>query len=60
LGDAELREIALAKMVGYTNAEIAAKLGCAEVTVERRLRLIRKTWEKEMPPSVRLLEAVVR
>jgi DNA-directed RNA polymerase specialized sigma24 family protein len=60
LGDAERREIALAKMVGYTNAEIAAKLGCAEVTVERRLRLIRKTWEKEMPPSVRLLEAVVR
>lgn len=50
LGDPELRELALAKMEGYTNAECAAKLGCAEVTVERRLRLIRKHWEKEVAP----------
>jgi DNA-directed RNA polymerase specialized sigma24 family protein len=48
LGDEELRELAVAKLEGYTNAEIAAKLGCAEITVERRLRLIRKRWEKEM------------
>jgi DNA-directed RNA polymerase specialized sigma24 family protein len=46
LGDAELRSVALWKMEGYSNAEIAQKLGYAEVTVERRLRLIRKTWEK--------------
>jgi DNA-directed RNA polymerase specialized sigma24 family protein len=48
LGDDELRELAVAKLEGYTNAEIAAKLGCAEITIERRLRLIRKRWEKEM------------
>ena len=48
LGDDGLRELALWKMEGYTNAEIAARLGCAEVTVERRLRLIRKSWEKEV------------
>jgi DNA-directed RNA polymerase specialized sigma24 family protein len=49
LGDVELRNVALWKMEGYTNAEIAARLGCAEVTVERRLRLIRKNWEQEAP-----------
>jgi DNA-directed RNA polymerase specialized sigma24 family protein len=50
LGDDELRAIAVWKMEGDTNAEIAARLGCAEVTIERRLRLIRKRWEKETPP----------
>lgn len=50
LGDEELRELAVAKLEGYTNAEIAAKLGCAEITIERRLRLVRKRWEKEMTP----------
>jgi DNA-directed RNA polymerase specialized sigma24 family protein len=48
LGDARLRSIALWKMEGYTNAEIAAKLGCVSVTVERRLRLIRNTWAKAL------------
>jgi DNA-directed RNA polymerase specialized sigma24 family protein len=38
----ELRRIAVWKLEGYTNAEIAGRLGCAEVSVERRLRLIRK------------------
>ena len=42
------RQIALWKMEGYTNDEIAGKLDCAVPTVERRLRLIRKTWEKEL------------
>ncbi len=41
LTSAELRAVAVWKLEGYTNAEIAARLGCAEVTVERRLRLIR-------------------
>jgi DNA-directed RNA polymerase specialized sigma24 family protein len=36
-------------MEGYTNEQIACKLNCAVPTVERRLRLIRKTWEKELP-----------
>lgn len=50
LSDAELRAIALAKMDGYTTEEIAAKLQRAPRTIERRLRLIRKTWEQEMRP----------
>ncbi len=47
LGDAELRQVAVWKMEGYTNAEIAARTGRAVPTVERRLRLIRKVWEQE-------------
>ncbi|MGL4554749.1 MAG: ECF-type sigma factor, partial [Gemmataceae bacterium] len=48
LGDAELRSIAVGKMDGDTNAELAARLGCAPSTVERRLALIRQLWEKEL------------
>lgn len=49
LGDAELSTIAMSKMEGYTNDEIAADLKCAPRTVERKLRLIRGLWEKECP-----------
>jgi DNA-directed RNA polymerase specialized sigma24 family protein len=48
LDDAELLQVALWKMEGFTNAEIAGKLACAVVTVERRLRLIRTIWEEEI------------
>jgi DNA-directed RNA polymerase specialized sigma24 family protein len=47
LGDPALRSIAVWKMEGFTNDEIAARLGCATATVERRLRVIRKLWEEE-------------
>jgi RNA polymerase sigma factor (sigma-70 family) len=42
----ELRTVALRKMEGYTNAEIAAEMGCADATVERRLSTIRSLWKK--------------
>lgn len=38
-------------MEGYTNEEIAAQRNCALSTVERRLRLIRKRWEKQLVES---------
>jgi DNA-directed RNA polymerase specialized sigma24 family protein len=44
LDDDSLRQVALSRMEGYTNDEIAAQLGCARRTVARRLDLIRKTW----------------
>ena len=47
LGDDELRSIALAKLEGCTNEEIASKLGCVRLTVQRKLRLIRDIWAKE-------------
>ncbi len=45
LGDGELRSIALNKMEGYSNEEIAEKFGCVTRTIERRLKLIRKKWQ---------------
>lgn len=48
LGDDELRSIALWKMEGYTDAEIAARLDCARSTVQRKLRLIQARWEQEV------------
>jgi RNA polymerase sigma factor (sigma-70 family) len=47
LDDDELRSIAVWKMEGFTNEELAAKLLCAVSTVERRLRMIRKIWQDE-------------
>lgn len=47
LGDDALRQVALDRMEGYTNDEIAARLGCARRTVARRLDLIRKIWMAE-------------
>jgi len=44
LGEGSLRSVALAKMEGYTNRQIAEKLGCIEQTVERKLRSIRQIW----------------
>jgi DNA-directed RNA polymerase specialized sigma24 family protein len=45
LNDADLRTIALWKLEGYGNEEIATKLGCVPRTVERKLRRIRTIWE---------------
>jgi DNA-directed RNA polymerase specialized sigma24 family protein len=45
-----LRSMALWKMEGYSNGEIAARLGCVEKTVERKLRLIRGIWSGGASP----------
>ena len=47
LDSPELRTVAMRKVEGYGNEEIAAQLGCGLRTVERRLRLIRSLWEQE-------------
>ena len=47
LQDEDLRSIALLKMEGYTNDEIAARLDCVRSTVQRKLNLIRSRWEQE-------------
>ncbi len=48
LRDADLRAIALWKMEGYTNDEIAGKLDCARSTVQRKLNLIQARWQQEI------------
>jgi DNA-directed RNA polymerase specialized sigma24 family protein len=45
----EVRSVAVMKLEGYTNAEIADRLGCAEATVQRRLSLIRSVWKEAAP-----------
>jgi DNA-directed RNA polymerase specialized sigma24 family protein len=53
LPTAELRQVAVWKLEGYTNEEISAKMkggqGRAESTAERKLARIRKIWAKEIP-----------
>lgn len=46
LTDEQVRQVAMWKMEGCTNAEIAEKQGCVERTIERRLRIIRQVWQK--------------
>jgi len=50
LGDETLRCIALRKMEGDTDEEIAARLGCTRRTVVRKLVVIRQAWTAEVPP----------
>ncbi len=41
-----MRALAMNKLEGYTNDEIADRLGCSLRTVERRLQWIRDLWQK--------------
>ncbi|HLJ96107.1 MAG TPA: ECF-type sigma factor [Gemmataceae bacterium] len=50
LDNAALQSLALLKMEGYTNDEVASRLGCGLRTVERKLRLIRQIWRREARP----------
>jgi DNA-directed RNA polymerase specialized sigma24 family protein len=54
LGDETLRQVALWKLEGYTNEEIAPRMcggeGRSLSTVELKLKMIRKRWEKEVIP----------
>jgi DNA-directed RNA polymerase specialized sigma24 family protein len=44
LNDPTLRQVALERLEGYSNDEIAERLGCVTRTVERKLELIRRAW----------------
>ena len=44
LSDDTQRHIATWKLEGYSNEEIAKKLGCSLRSVERKLALIRQKW----------------
>jgi DNA-directed RNA polymerase specialized sigma24 family protein len=50
LDDDSLRQIARLKLEGYTNEEIAERLGIVERTVERRLNRIRRQWMEALGP----------
>lgn len=48
LPDTDLRALAVWKMEGHSNDEIAARWGCVPRTVERRLKVIRSLWAAEV------------
>ena len=48
LGVGQLRDLAGAKLEGYSNAELARRFGCSERTIERRLHLIREKCQQEL------------
>jgi hypothetical protein len=50
LGDATLQQIAIWKMEGLTNDEIAERLDCSRWTIARKLDTIRIIWSEEPPP----------
>lgn len=50
LDDGRLRRIAKDKLAGYTNQEIAEREGVGLRSIERALRLIRRTWKRESDP----------
>ncbi|MCA9137887.1 MAG: hypothetical protein KDB00_14045 [Planctomycetales bacterium] len=47
LDDTMLQTIAVLRLEGYNVDEIAARVGCAKRSVERRLNLIRTIWQSE-------------
>ncbi|MDX1948408.1 MAG: ECF-type sigma factor [Pirellulaceae bacterium] len=47
LNDETLRAVAIARMEGYSNDEIAAKMGVKTRTIERKLNLIRELWSQQ-------------
>jgi RNA polymerase sigma factor (sigma-70 family) len=49
LNDPALESVAVMRMEGYTVEEIAARVGYVPRTIKRMLRLVRKTWEMELP-----------
>src|SRR5262245_10927728 len=50
LGDETLRQVAVWKMEGFTNDEVAARLDCSLRTVARKLDTIRIIWSQEPAP----------
>jgi DNA-directed RNA polymerase specialized sigma24 family protein len=47
LPDERMRSVAVWKMEGYTNEEIATRLGCVPRTIQRTLRVIRSLWSED-------------
>jgi DNA-directed RNA polymerase specialized sigma24 family protein len=50
LGDATLQAVAVWKLEGYSETEIATRLGCVPRSVRRKLQAIRELWSQEVQP----------
>ena len=51
LDNPDLEKIALWKLDGFTDEEVATRLGRTRRTVQRQLQLIRKIWQHELSES---------
>jgi len=51
LGDDVLRQVALLRLEGYNNEEIAERLGCTPRTVIRKVEVIRRHWSVDAEDS---------
>jgi RNA polymerase sigma factor (sigma-70 family) len=51
LNDPALESVVALRMEGFTDSEIAARLKCSRRTVQRRLEIIRRHWERLEPTS---------
>ncbi len=49
IDEPELRQVAVLRMEGYSDSEIAARLECSRRTVQRRLEVIRRRWNSLEP-----------
>jgi RNA polymerase sigma factor (sigma-70 family) len=49
LGDSSLEDVARLKLQGFTDGEVATELGCSRRTVQRRLEIIRRQWQRLLP-----------
>ncbi len=47
LGEPTLRQVAILKLEGYNNGEIAEQLGLTRRSIERKLQRIRDKWSRE-------------
>ena len=47
LGKQELQMVALLKVEGYKNEEIAERMGCTRRAIQRRLALVKEVWSEE-------------
>ena len=52
LDDPVLRDVALKKLEGHTNSEIARQRGCTERTIERKVERIKAKWASYQEPAV--------
>lgn len=46
LEDPSLQKVATLRMEGYSDTEIADQLGCSRSTVQRRLEVVRRHWQR--------------
>lgn len=52
LEESQLRDVASLRLEGYSDSEIATRLGCTRRTIQRRLEVIRRQWQRlAIPPE---------